>query len=95
MEAVAARQRSQFARIQRQLPTLNAPPAHIPVGYVAPGRDSTAINHAIDGDGSSICGEIEASRLIVMGGVSWHDVPAVAACPHCSFLVSPGHAGES
>jgi hypothetical protein len=46
------------------------------------------MNHAVDGDGASMCGQVAQPRLVVVDGLSWHDVPAIVACPYCSFLMS-------
>ena len=88
-EAAAMRKRSQLSRIQRQIPKLGNKAVHLPVGYERSTHECVSTNHAIDGDGASVCGRVDRGLLTPIAGLSWYDVPGIVACPHCSYVMSP------
>jgi anti-sigma regulatory factor (Ser/Thr protein kinase) len=49
--------------------------------------------HAIDGDGCSFCGLVDAADLDPLDGVGWFDVPRAQQCRQCEVLLAPYSAG--
>jgi hypothetical protein len=48
--------------------------------------------HAIDGDGSSVCGSIPRPELVPLDRLRWSDAPSDQRCPECQVLLDPyGH----
>jgi anti-sigma regulatory factor (Ser/Thr protein kinase) len=43
--------------------------------------------HAIDGDGSSYCAEVDAAELVQSDGLLWSDVPPDQRCTACRLLM--------
>jgi anti-sigma regulatory factor (Ser/Thr protein kinase) len=54
-------------------------------GGAPSGRDQV---HVIDGDDSSLCELVDATRLVPLDDVLWSAVPADQQCPACRFLVT-------
>lgn len=57
----------------------------VPVGYQKGRSGSSAVDHAVDGDGASMCGQVASCDLTVVAGMSWFDMPEVAACRLCQI----------
>jgi anti-sigma regulatory factor (Ser/Thr protein kinase) len=51
----------------------------------APPQNGTV--HAIDGDGSSLCGVVDAADLQPLDDLRWTHLPAGQQCPHCRLLI--------
>ena len=43
--------------------------------------------HAIDGDGSSLCEDVDAADLHPLDDLCWPDLPAGQQCPHCRLVI--------
>jgi len=43
--------------------------------------------HALDGDGSSFCGLVDAASLVQLGRLRWSDIPEQQRCPECQVLL--------
>ena len=44
--------------------------------------------HAIDGDGSSLCGLVDADRVARVDSLNWPDVPRGQRCNRCQILMT-------
>ena len=43
--------------------------------------------HAIDGDGGSLCGLLEAGAAAQIDSLFWSDIAVVNRCQHCQLLM--------
>jgi anti-sigma regulatory factor (Ser/Thr protein kinase) len=77
--------RVRAGRLPAAAPTDLVPLRAGTAGGVLPGGDDV---HAVDGDGSSFCELVGATRLVPLDDVPWSDVPADQRCPACRLLVS-------
>ena len=72
------------------LPGPDLSPGRVPLrvgtaGGATPGRDEV---HVVDGDGSSLCELVDATRLVPLGDVDWSAVPADQRCATCGLLMT-------
>jgi len=74
------------------LPAAETPVVRVGRRHGDPAAPGTA--HVVDGDGSSLCGLVDASDLEPVGAVSWSDLPAGERCPHCRLFAGDGDVQE-